>query len=631
MQRQRPARVLLSPDVARRGVDRAAKLETRAREAVYGAFGGMNQTSAGFTKPERRKKQFSEPAAHDDPSTRSSQALELEDTAGAGIRVKAPPSSIAFMEKKPKDPTKGKFGGEVFKHLKMQRALAAIPYDQRSEIKDALDRIQSFDDFSLLPTILEAIPKTVLPNMETLKPSPIQKLAIPAILGQEGIRRKVKPKDLDKEKIQLEQFLLAAETGSGKTLAYTLPIVDAIKRLERLDDAVAAFELKKRQSESTKGRYELDGPEITNAHPTAGKPAALILLPTNELVNQVGAVIKSLSHGVKFRAASINSALTPTVIRSRLFNPGGLDILVSTPHLLTSLLDTDPYILTRVSHLVIDEADSLFDRSFTPLTTKIMDLCKPTLQKLILCSATIPRSLDGYLQTHFPRIQRLTTPNLHAVPRRVQLGVVDIQQPPYVGNRSLACADIIWQLGRAVRFRSEPDRPQEQEFDPFELRRIIVFVNERETAPELATYLRTKGIDATALSRDSEDRKASKELLAEFCRNDYVKPTSEERALVLKVPAPTNLLPIHKKGTKFLGGVKVLVMTDLGSRGIDTLPVRTVVLYDVPGSTIDFLHRLGRCGRMGRRGRGIILVGKDDNKAVVREIRESMFRGQALI
>ena len=66
-------------------------------------------------------------------------------------------------------------------------------------------------------------------------------------------------------------------------------------------------------------------------------------------------------------------------------------------------------------------------------------------------------------------------------------------------------------------------------------------------------------------------------------------------------------------------------------RGIDTTGVRHVLLYDVPHTSIDFIHRLGRTGRMGRRGRGVVLVGRNDRKDVVREIRDAMFRGAALI
>ena len=83
--------------------------------------------------------------------------------------------------------------------------------------------------------------------------------------------------------------------------------------------------------------------------------------------------------------------------------------------------------------------------------------------------------------------------------------------------------------------------------------------------------------------------------------------------------------------TKKLPNTKVLVTTDLGSRGIDTLAVRHVLLYDVPHSTIDFIHRLGRVGRMNRRGRGIVLVGKKDRRDVVKEVKDAMFQGKALI
>ena len=84
-------------------------------------------------------------------------------------------------------------------------------------------------------------------------------------------------------------------------------------------------------------------------------------------------------------------------------------------------------------------------------------------------------------------------------------------------------------------------------------------------------------------------------------------------------------------GLRKLANVRVVVTTDIASRGIDTLGVKTVILYDVPHTSIDFIHRLGRVGRMGRRGRGVVLMGRFDRKDVVREVREGMFRGQALI
>ena len=279
--------------------------------------------------------------------------------------------------------------------------------------------------------------------------------------------------------------------------------------------------------------------------------------------------------------------------------------------------------------MIIDEADSLLDRSFSAITCGIIDKATPSLKQLILCSATIPRSLDSFLDKRFPTIQRIVTPKLHSIPRRVQLGVVDIDKESYRGNRSLACADVIWSIGRSIHDDTEPHHA---------VRSILVFVNEREEAEEVAKYLASKGIDAVPLTRDTSEQRQS-EILSAFTSASRVEGDSKEpvrdgrrhfRDFIPFDQTATASTP-SGKGSRRLANTKVLVTTDLGSRGIDTLAVRTVILYDVPHTTIDFVHRLGRTGRMGRRGRGIVLVGKQDRKDVVREVKDAMFRGQALI
>jgi ATP-dependent RNA helicase MRH4, mitochondrial len=208
------------------------------------------------------------------------------------------------------------------------------------------------------------------------------------------------------------------------------------------------------------------------------------------------------------------------------------------------------------------------------------------------------------------------TPNLHAIPRRVQLGVVDVNKDPYRGNKMLACADTIWQIGKTT-----------SEYDPSEgkesvaTKRILVFVNEREDTNEVAEYLRKKGIDAIAFHRDTEPTRSAK-TLASFTGTEKPSKDGEEA----KAPAPKSELT-----KRTLPNTKVMVTTDLGSRGIDTVSVRHVILYDVPHTTIDFIHRLGRTGRMGRRGRGVVLVGPGDRADVVKEVKDAMYRGEALI
>lgn len=597
--RRKPSRMSLSRDVAR--------LPTTPRESRGRArpspFGGMNQTQARIggrlvARPEEVPKS----------------------------RVDAQKAMV-----NPEKATKVKTEKEkpLFHALKMQATLTPLAYSQRTAIKEKLALIDSFEQFNLLPDVHSAVYTQALQGMTDVVPTPAQKLAIPALLSKKGDYERKRKKNAD-DTPQYGQFLIAAETGSGKTLAYLLPVIDAIKRQELSDKAeeeARQAQEAKEKAESQKNIFELDPPELSNPpHSTMGRPRAIILLPSSELVTQVGRVVKNLSHTIKYRSAPISAVHTPNRIRNRLYDPKGIDIIVSTPHIISSIAEKDPNILSRVTHLVIDEADSLLDRSFAPTTSAILDRVAPSLKQLILCSATIPRSLDSFLDKRFPAIKRLVTPKLHSIPRRVQLGVVDIEKDPYRGNRNLACADVIWTIGKALHDDTQSTHT---------VKSMLVFVNEREKAEEVAQYLASKGIDAVALTRDTTEQRQS-DILSAFTSPSRVE--GEEKSATPKmglrdfIPFAQNLSEhAQPRATRHLPNTKVLVTTDLGSRGIDTLAVRHVILYDVPHTTIDFVHRLGRMGRMGRRGRGIVLTGKHDRKDVVAEVKNAMFKGQALI
>ncbi|KAK2762634.1 RNA helicase [Arachnomyces sp. PD_36] len=600
MRRRKPARMTLSQDVAKSYPinDKGRKPPVRRSNSPFGA---MNQTQANIRGAARPRTQ-----------------AELKRTTG-GKKEQAQP------EKKERP---------LFKALKMQTTLAPISYGHRSAVKAKLGDITSFDQFPLLPIVQSSIQSQALPGLVDITPTPAQRLTIPTLLESDAKKANAKPQATDTP--QFDQYLLAAETGSGKTLAYLLPVVDAVKRAEVVDkEEEERLKLEKEEERKQKKNvFELDTPVPEDQpHPTCGRPRAIILVPTSELVTQVGGLVKTLSHTIKYRSGLVSSAYSGKKIRSNLFSPGGIDILVSTPHLLSTIAEKEPNILSRVSHIVVDEADSLLDRSFSPMTTAIIDKAASSLKQLVLCSATIPRSLDSFLRKRFPDIRRLVTPNLHTIPRRVQLGVVDVDKEPYRGSKSLACADVLWSLGKAGGSSDEIGRFSTKP----EMKNIIVFVNERDSSEEVAQYLVTKGIDAVALSRDTTEQRQT-EVLADFT-TQKAPPAPKEIMLAEKKhkyekesaipfaepPKPT--AGSHRR----LPNTKVLVTTDLFSRGIDTSSVKHVILYDVPHSTIDFIHRLGRTGRMGRRGRGIVLVGKKDRKDVVKEVRDGMFRGQALI
>ncbi|KAK3302088.1 P-loop containing nucleoside triphosphate hydrolase protein [Chaetomium strumarium] len=600
---QRPSRMVLSDRVARgpRTDD-----PRRSRDRPDGPWAGTNRTVANIDPSKRRG-----------PPPRSASPTTGRDGRDRDTRSR---------DRGPSDRDDGR------KALKMQRALATIPYRERIQVKARISDVESFDQFNLLPSIKDAVMNEVLKGMVGVKPTPVQRLAIPALLGQPiGRLRRNDSSRLKKSQTEREEFLLAAETGSGKTLAYLLPTIHALKVAEADDADVQAYnerlEAEKQRRGGTPVSEWLDKFE---PHPNTARPRAVVLVPTAELVGQVVAVAKAISHVAKLKVRPLSANYNVAKIQRNLYSHGGIDMVIATPHLLASMADSDPNILSRVRHLIVDEADSLFDRSFSPETSKIVDRAMPSLKQLILCSATIPRRLDNYLAAHFPNIHRIATPNLHAIPRRVQLGVIDVSKDPYRNNKLLACADAIWSIGKDAAQHEGPSSGAGQ--DEVDVKRIMVFVNERETTQEVADYLVSKGIDAVALHRDTPEHRQS-EMLANFTSNEPLRISRDE------VEQNKQLILAKQVGSgsgsggprRHLPNTKVIVATDLASRGIDTLAVRHVVLFDVPHTTIDFIHRLGRAGRMGRRGRGIVLVGKDDRRDVVAEVKESMFMGQALI
>ncbi len=385
--RRKPSRMSLSRDVARPPRASGASRE-RARP---GPFAGMNQTEARVGgRVMVRPRDISKPPVGAREVPRSTER----------------PKRAKTEDEKP-----------LFHALKMQATLTPLAYSQRTAVKEKLALITSFEQFNLLPDMLDAVYTQALEGMTDVVPTPAQKLAIPALLSKKGEHEKRKKKDNDSP--QYSQFLIAAETGSGKTLAYLLPVIDAIKRQEVIDkaeeEARKVREEKERAENKKKNVFALDPPELSNQpHSTMGRPRAIILLPSSELVTQVGGVVKLLSHTIKYRSAPISAIHTPNRIRNRLYDPKGIDIIVSTPHLISSIAEKDPNILSRVTHLVIDEADSLLDRSFAPTTSAIVDRVAPSLKQLILCSATIPRSLDSFLDKRSPSLSYPSAPSFPA-------------------------------------------------------------------------------------------------------------------------------------------------------------------------------------------------------------------------
>ncbi|EPS38266.1 hypothetical protein H072_7985 [Dactylellina haptotyla CBS 200.50] len=641
---QKPSRMVLSAKVGR-GIsavrDKKTRLEDRRPEPAIDTGGGMNRRVFKLRSDdkqqysrdlERRRREQKETASRPSPSPfeqrpaagpraersfagklpqdrpksdrrAAAAAPEANNYAGAGRRL-ASRQADADSDKKYTRPPVRRFA--QMKHI---ASLDHVSSKTREVTHAAEERFGFFETFDLLPQTLEALQKDALDGLENMTPTPVQSLVIPQLLDKNPApplrplpSHLLKPKrgqspavDNSQEgsRHSFETYLIAAETGSGKTLSYVLPLMDTLKRREVHQKEQEA--LKEQQMaevlQSKRWMFDIDSPPVTQ-DTSIGKPFAVILVPTSELVFQVGTLLKKLSYIIKMRTEMVSKDFTGKVIRERLFGRKTPDIIVGTPFMIDRITEANPQMLHRTSHIIVDEADSLFDRSFSPLTGAIIPRAV-NLEKLILCSATIPKSLDTYIRRKYPECHRLVTANLHAIPRRVQLQVIEAERDPYRGNKPLACAHI---LGNIAKDSTEPGYKK----------RVVVFVNERETTAEVTAYLQEKGFDAVEINRDSDSRSILESFTGE---KEAAEETEEERR----------------------GAMKVLVTTDLASRGVDTKTVKNVILYDVPYTSIDFIHRLGRTGRMGRRGRAWVLVDKDSNQEYVKEVRKTMFLGQALI
>ncbi len=282
---------------------------------------------------------------------------------------------------------------------------------------------------------------------------------------------------------------------------------------------------------------------------------ALILVPTRELAAQVGEVMRSLAQhlpvAVKTAVVFGGVSINPQMMGLR----GGADILVATPGRLLDLVDHNAlgaHGLSHVNTLVLDEADRLLDLGFADELARILALL-PAKRQSLFFSATFPQA-----------VQALADALLHQ-PVRIEIAATPATQPVI--------------LQRAI----EVDAPKRTQLlrhlvQHNEWTRVLVFVATKHAAEIVADKLRKAGVDAEPFHGLLSQGKRS-QVLADF------------------------------KASR----VRVVVATDLAARGIDIAELPVVVNYDLPRSSVDYIHRIGRTGRAGESGVAISFVTADSD------------------
>lgn len=280
---------------------------------------------------------------------------------------------------------------------------------------------------------------------------------------------------------------------------------------------------------------------------------ALILVPTRELAVQVGDVIRDLAQHLQ--AHGKHALRVTTVFGGVSINPqmmglrSGTDIVVATPGRLLDLIEHNALALGSVEMLVLDEADRLFDLGFADELGRILTLLPDARQNLFF-SATFP-----------PKVEHLAHTLLHdpvrvIVPRKPETA-------PDIVQRAIAVdAPRRTQL---LRHLIEQNKQAWQ--------RVLVFVATKHAAEIVSEKLRKARINAEPFHGELSQGKRT-QVLADF------------------------------KASR----LKVVVATDVASRGLDIAEMPVVVNFDLPRSAVDYVHRIGRTGRAGETGLAVSFV-----------------------
>lgn len=451
-------------------------------------------------------------------------------------------------------------------------------FEQLKLLPDVRDKMKEIiGSESLLNRNLKSIdysPDSVVVKdfTSTVKPSPIQTATIHRI-----------SKSLIKPELQVR--LIAAETGSGKTMAYLFPLTDYLKRME------------------------INDPEKWNGMKDKAIVRSIILLPTHELVEQVYQTVSKLEpalgmHTYKWDAGSSYKGFIEAL-------KGRIDIMVTTPGKILSLFNIDMVqrpdrILSQVKFLVLDEADTLLDKSWVEDSYNTIKHMKG-LNHVLFCSATIPKEFQKTVTRLFPNIEVVTSPNLHKINKRNKIKMINAEMPPYKGSKMKALAQILYSINK-------------DNIDPGYEKRAVIFVNEKESVNSVVEKLKNQyGHDVIGLTSNDtvEDRLAKIAPFIAPSKKVYEvknEPKLNNASTTKRKISKSNIIieETHAKdlGEEIHNTLKVIVTTDVLARGINFRDCKYVVLYDIPNTPVDLVHRIGRTGRMNQKGTVFLITGR---------------------
>ena len=271
----------------------------------------------------------------------------------------------------------------------------------------------------------------------------------------------------------------------------------------------------------------------------------LILTPTRELAQQVAQVIEQLGAQRGLRVALVVGGVHASEQVIQIRQ--GCQVVVGTPGRILDFLKDRIMSLVWAETLVIDEADRMFDMGFIDDIHKIIGHL-PEARQTLLFSATIPPGIKSLMKKYMNKPETYST------------------------SSGLSTVTEIQQSYREVDFRGKFDELR-RIIDKHPDETIIVFTNTRRQAIDLDRMLWGYNYPARAL-HGNHDQETRFKVLESFRQNE----------------------------------TRILVATDVASRGLDVEDVNLVVNFEVPIDVESYVHRIGRTGRASKTGEAITLV-----------------------
>jgi ATP-dependent RNA helicase DDX42 len=375
-----------------------------------------------------------------------------------------------------------------------QQALDITLEGPSSTLQPQFCPVQSFMQLGIdaaYPALIAAIAKA---GYEA--PTAIQAQSLPILLGGRDV-------------------LGIAQTGSGKTFAYTLPLLRHC---------------------------------IQQRHISPGEgPIGLILAPTRELASQIHVEVRRFARVLGMQAVLLSGGSSKWEQTKAL--KAGTEIVVATPGRLLDHLRDHSTNLRRVTFLILDEADRMFDLGFSRQLYAIVGNCRPDRQT-VLFSATFPR-----------RVEMLAKASLSSPVKIV------------VGRIGQAAADVT----QYVHVVSIPEKFGwiSRNLPGFVARgKVIIFANTKASVDDVHRAVSLLPTTTPSLSM--------------YLQSQFAVAIHGEKTQHLRDAG----LQAFRSGTS-----PVLVATDVAARGLDIKGVSVVVNYDVPKSIDTYVHRIGRTGR----------------------------------